>query len=80
MLRSGMLGFEKEYATGRTKCTDEAVWERYRATLEMSMLHDITKIIVSTHQDLMSVANSIVNNLAHLKPAVDEDKMIGGLY
>ena len=38
-----MLAFEKEYAIQRTKVTDDAVWERYRATLETNMLHDVTR-------------------------------------
>ena len=29
-LIAGMLAFEKEHAVMRTKCTDDAVWERYK--------------------------------------------------
>ena len=29
-----MLAFEKEHAVMRTKCTDDAVWERYKPVLE----------------------------------------------
>ena len=31
-----MLAFEKEHAVMRTKCTDDAVWERYKPVLEDS--------------------------------------------
>ena len=38
-----MLGYEKEYAVQRTKCTDERTWQRFRGTLEANMLHDLGK-------------------------------------
>ena len=66
------LAFEKEYAVQRTKITDQEVWKRYRKTLEMNMLHDLTKSILQAQSDLMNVANSVANNLQHLKPAADE--------
>ena len=34
VLLAGMLAFEKEHAVMRTKCTDDAVWERYKPVLE----------------------------------------------
>lgn len=65
-----MLGFEKEFAVQRTKCT-EAAWARYKATLEASMLHDLSKTTLQMHADLLNVANSISNNHSHLRTAVD---------
>lgn len=76
-----MLAFEKEHATQRTKCTSELVWERYRSTLETNMLHDVTKSILQAQSDIMNVANSVANNLSHLKVAsAAEDKLMSALY
>ena len=74
-----MLAFEKEFAVQRTKCTDDQVWERYRTTLESNMMHDISKSILGAHSDLLNTANSVANNLCHLKPAADE-KLIAAMY
>mmetsp|Transcript_27960 Transcript_27960/g.71441 ORF Transcript_27960/g.71441 Transcript_27960/m.71441 type:complete len:110 (+) Transcript_27960:562-891(+) len=62
-----MLAFEKEYCTQRTKCSDEAVWFRYKNTLEANMLHDLTKTCMTIHSDLLNVASTIINNMQHLK-------------
>jgi hypothetical protein len=76
-----ILAFEKEYAVQRTKCTDEAVWSRYKTTLEANMLHDVSKTTLQMHADLLNVANSITNNLQHLKTHDHtESKMLSAMY
>ena len=65
-----MLGFEKEYAVQQSKCS-ETTWKRYKETLEASMLHDLSKTTLQMYADLLNVANSISNNLSHLRTAVD---------
>ena len=44
------------------------------------MLHDVVKSILSTHQNLLDVAATVKNNIAHLKPAEAEDTMVNALY
>ena len=50
-----MLAYEKEHATMRTKCIDEAVWERYKANLAslMQVSHDRVCPHVTRHSFLM---------------------------
>lgn len=72
-----MLGFEKEYAVQRSKCTEET-WKRYQVTLEASMLHDLSKTTLQLHADLLNVANSISNNLSHLR--IGTDAPIAAMY
>lgn len=72
-----MLGFEKEYAVQKSKCTEET-WKRYQVTLEASMLHDLSKTTLQMHADLLNVANSISNNLSHLR--VNSDVPIAAMY
>lgn len=74
-----MLAFEKEYAVQRTKITDEQLWARYKDTLEANMMHGITKSILQAHSDIMNVANSVANNIKHLKPA-KEDERVHDMY
>ena len=75
-----LLAGEKGFAVQRTKITDDAVWQRFQATLEVNMMHDLTKSILSAHSDLMNVANSVANNLQHLRSAgASEDKMMSAL-
>ena len=72
-----MLGFEKEYAVQMSKCTEET-WKRYKVTLEASMLHDLSKTTLQLHADLLNAANSISNNLSHLR--VGTDAPIAAMY
>ena len=65
----------------RTKCTDDAVWERYRATLETNMLHDLCKTVLQCRSDLLNTASTIANNVAHLKTHDRDDaKMMAAMY
>ncbi|EOD20408.1 hypothetical protein EMIHUDRAFT_463854 [Emiliania huxleyi CCMP1516] len=75
-----MLGYEKEYAVQRTKCTDERTWQRFRGTLEANMLHDLGKTTLQMHADLLNVANSISNNLSHLRTAASEESKLAAMY
>ena len=74
-----MLAFEKEYCTQRTKCTDEMVWLRYKDALDANMLYDLTKTAMTVHSDLLNVANTITNNLQHLRKA-DGEKVLAAMY
>ena len=72
-----MLAYEKEHATMRTKCTDDAVWERYKATLENAQMHDLRKACTQMYGDLLMIGNSICSNLPHLRADIkDESKNI----
>ena len=75
-----MLGYEKEYAVQRTKCTDERTWQRFRGTLEANMLHDLGKTTLQMHSHLLNVANSISNNLSHLRTAASEESKLAAMY
>lgn len=74
------LAFEKEYAVNRSKITDEPTWERFKAVLELNMLHDAMKTVMQVHADLLNAANSIVNNLSHLNSQREEMKMLAHMY
>ena len=43
-----------------------------KMTLETNMMHDCTKCILQAHSDIMNVANSVANNVKHLRPAKAE--------
>ena len=72
------LALEKEVAVQKSKITDAPSWERYKLTLDSSMLHDVTKAILNIQSDLLNVANSVINNIQHLKPPREEK--VEGLY
>jgi len=42
-------------------------------------MHGITKSILQAHSDIMNVANSVANNIKHLKPA-KEDERVHDMY
>ena len=45
------------------------------------MLHDLVKTILQMHSDLLNVANSITNNLQHLRTSnSDESKFLAAMY
>ena len=70
-----MLAFEKEHAIVRTKCTDDAVWERYKAVLEDNQMHDLNKSAMSMRSDLLMIGNSICKNLDHLRTDMKEESV-----
>lgn len=70
-----MLAFEKEHAMMRTKCTDDAVWERYKAVLEDNQMHDLCKSVMSLRSDLLMIGNSICKNLDHLRTDMKEESV-----
>ena len=70
-----MLTFEKEHALMRTKCTDDAVWERYKGVLEDNQMHDLCKSIMSLCSVLLMVGNSICSNLTHLRTDIKEESV-----
>jgi len=76
-----MLAYEKEHAVMRTKCTDESIWLRYKATLESAQLHDLRKACTQMYGDLLMIGNSICSNLTHLRADIkDESKAIASMY
>lgn len=45
------------------------------------MLHDVSKSTLTMHSDLLNVANSITNNVQHLKNAKDDEaKLMAAMY
>ena len=77
---SRMLAYEKEHAMMKTKCTDEAIWERYKATLQDSQLHECTKAALQLRQDIMMMGNCISNNISHLRSDVASDGKLATMY
>ena len=75
-----MLAFEKEHAVMRTKCTDDEVWNRYKAVLEDNQMHDLCKSVMQLHSDLLMIGNSICNNLSHLRADIKEDRAAVAMY
>uniref|UniRef100_A0A7S4M9Q5 Uncharacterized protein n=1 Tax=Prymnesium polylepis TaxID=72548 RepID=A0A7S4M9Q5_9EUKA len=76
-----MLAYEKEHAVMRTKCTDEAIWLRYKSALESAQLHDLRKACTQMYGDLLMIGNSICSNLPHLRADIkDESKNIVSMY
>ena len=73
-----MLAFEKEHCAMRTKCTDDAVWKRYKPVLEDNQLHDLCKSVMQLHSDLLMIGNSICNNLHHIN--IKEDRSAVAMY
>ena len=59
----------------RTKCTDDAVWERYKGVLEDNQMHDLCKSIMSLCSVLLMVGNSICSNLMHLRTDIKEESV-----
>lgn len=71
------LAFEKEYVTQRVKCDKpehEPTWARFESVIDANMLHDLTKSIVAARNDILTIANSVANNLSHLKPAAEQEQ------
>jgi len=75
-----MLAFEKEHALMRTKCSDEQVWQRYKAVLEDNQMHDLCKAVMQMHSELMLIANSLLSNLQHLRADLKEDSKVASMY
>ena len=73
-----MLAFEKEHCAMRTKCTDDAVWKRYKPVLEDNQLHDLCKSVMQLHSDLLMIGNSICNNVHHIN--IKEDRAAVAMY
>ncbi len=44
------------------------------------MLHDLTKSVLQAHADCLNVANSVANNLQHLKPASEDKSALVHMY
>ena len=74
-----MLALEKELAQMQTKCKDEEVWERYRAVIDVNMVHCINKAVLDMQAQLMLIGGAILNNFSHLRKG-DEDSKINALY
>lgn len=70
-----MLAFEKEHAVVRSKCTDDAVWERYKAVLEDNQMHDLNKSAMTMRSDLLMIGRSICQNLDHLRTDAKEESV-----
>ena len=73
-----MLAYEKERAIMRTKCTDEAVWERYQAVLEANQMHEVQKCCFEMHSLLLLIGNSVLSNLEHLRG--EDTKALAHMY
>jgi hypothetical protein len=48
--------------------------------LEDNQMHDVCKAAMEMQSELMLIGNSLLNNLAHLRADLKEEKLITAMY
>mmetsp|Transcript_7004 Transcript_7004/g.21517 ORF Transcript_7004/g.21517 Transcript_7004/m.21517 type:complete len:81 (-) Transcript_7004:749-991(-) len=61
-------------------CSHARVVPPLLQVLEDNQMHDLCKAVMEMQSELMLIGNSLLNNLAHLRADLKEEKMISTMY